>query len=126
MNMYMYSRYLPIRAFHGVRDLDVRERELAAIHFINHAERLFGKTINRWVITSIDTDQWMIVLLAMSTERIVPNGERALQVTVQRIVSRGPRYIFVNKVFDAITNKMDGGEPAWPPAEQYPWVAHSM
>lgn len=43
-------------------------------------ERLLVKTINRWLLTSIDADQGMIVLLTISTERIVPNGEDAVQM----------------------------------------------
>lgn len=86
--------------------------------------RLFSKRINKWFLTSIDTDQWMNISMAMSTGRILSNGE-AVQVTVQRIANGGPKNI-LDRVFDTITDPMDEGEPAWPPAGQYHWLTPSV
>ena len=66
---------------------------MSTVHFIIHCEALFGKHLKRWLVTSIDTDQWMIVLLAMSCGYIEPQGSKAMQVTVKRDVSGGPQYI---------------------------------
>ena len=97
---------------------------MSTVHFIIHSGALFDRHLKRWLVTSIDTDQWMLVLLAMSCGYIEPQGSNAVQVTVKRIVSGGPRYILVNRVYGAIVTQRDGSESAWPPDGQYDWLTH--
>ncbi|CAM9752266.1 unnamed protein product [Sphacelaria rigidula] len=95
---------------------------MSAVHFIIHSERLFERQLKKRLITSIDTDQRIIVLLAMATGWIPTRGADAVQVTVKRIVSGAPRYILVNRVYRAIVDLRDGSESAWPPDEEYAWL----
>lgn len=62
----------------------------------------------------------MIVLVVMKTGCIVSNGERAVHVTVQRIVSGGSSYILVDRVFDAITDLSATN------TKQYRWLTPSV
>ena len=96
----------------------IGEGEMSTVHLIIHSGALFKQHLKRWLVTSIDTDQWMLVLLAMSCGYIEPQGSNAVQVTVKRIVSGGPRYILVNRVYGAIVTQRDGSESAWPPDGQ--------
>ncbi|CAN0397517.1 unnamed protein product [Pylaiella littoralis] len=52
------------------RGPDVGETELPLVHFIVQAKSYWGKDFDKWLVTSVDTDEWMIILLAMSTERL--------------------------------------------------------
>lgn len=63
---------------------------MSAVHFIIHSGRLSGKHLKNGLVTSVDTYQWILVLLAMPSRRLVPQGYDAVQVTVRRIVSGGP------------------------------------
>ncbi|CAB1115324.1 unnamed protein product [Ectocarpus sp. CCAP 1310/34] len=55
------------------RGPDVGEAELSVAHFIVWAEKYWGKKLDKWLVTSVDTGLWMIILLAMSTGKIPPN-----------------------------------------------------
>ncbi|CAM9547720.1 unnamed protein product [Sphacelaria rigidula] len=99
---------------------------MSAVHFIIHSGTLFQKRLKKWLVTSTDTDQWVLVLLAMSCGHIEPQGSNAVQVTVKRIVNGGPRYILVNRVYRAIVTLMDGSESAWPPDGLYDWLTHPV
>lgn len=87
---------------------------MPAVYFIMHSGRLFGKRLE-WLVTSIDTDQRIIVLLAMSSGCIVPQGFDTMPVTAACIVNCGPRYILMNRVYSAIGILSDESESesAW-------------
>ncbi|CAM9984813.1 unnamed protein product, partial [Sphacelaria rigidula] len=92
----------PDRSIHSAVGPGIGEGEMSAVHFIIHSGTLFQKHLKKWLMTSTDTDQWILVLLAMSCGHIEPQGSNAVQVTVKRIVNEGPRYILVNRVYRAI------------------------
>ena len=58
--------------------------------------KLGSKKLKKWLVTSVDTDQWMIVLLAMGTGKITAGGDDAVDVTVARHVKSSTEYIHVN------------------------------
>ncbi|CAN0185998.1 unnamed protein product, partial [Pylaiella littoralis] len=90
--------------------------------FIVQAKRYWGKDFDKWLVTSVDTDEWMIILLAMSTGKIKPQGPGAVEVTVQRIVGGVPRFLWVNRAFAKICELEDGIESAWPAAGFGGWT----
>ena len=92
------------------------------IHFIVWAKKYWGKEFVRWLLTSVDTDLWMIVLLAMSTGHILAEGEQVVDVSVCKVTGGVPKYIWVNRVLTAICDLKDGGESAWPEADFAGWV----
>ncbi|CAM9817462.1 unnamed protein product [Pylaiella littoralis] len=47
-----------------------KARWLSLVHFILWSEKYWGRTFHKWLVTSVDTDEWMIILLAMSTGKI--------------------------------------------------------
>ncbi|CAN0055456.1 unnamed protein product [Pylaiella littoralis] len=70
------------------RGQDIGEAELSLVHFIVQAKRYWGKDFDKWLVTSVVTDEWMIIILAMSSGKIRPQGPGAVEVTVQRIVGQ--------------------------------------
>ena len=62
---------------------------MSTVHFIVH-HRYYCKggsmKLRNWLVTSVDTDQWMIILLAMETGKTVAEGPDAVNVTVARHV----------------------------------------
>ncbi|CAN0105118.1 unnamed protein product [Sphacelaria rigidula] len=116
----------PDTSIHSTPGPGIGEGEMSTVHFIIHSGRLFGKSLKKWLVTSIDIDQWIIVLLAMSSGFIKPHGSGAVLVTVNRIVKGGPQYILVNRVYSAIENLRDGSESARPPDGLYGWLTPSI
>ncbi|CAM9320725.1 unnamed protein product [Sphacelaria rigidula] len=116
----------PDRSIHSAPGPGIGEGEMSTVHFIIHSGTLFGKSLKKWLVTSSDTDQWIIVLLAMSSGCIKPHGAGAALVTVKRIVNGGPQYILVNRVYNAIESLRDGSHSAWPPNGQYDWLTPSI
>lgn len=94
---------------------------MSAVHFTIQFGGLFGERFKKWLVTSTDTDQCIFVPLAMSSECVTPQSSDALQVVVKRIVNVGPRYILVNRAYNAIEKLRDNSESAWPPDGQCPW-----
>ncbi|CAM9353942.1 unnamed protein product, partial [Hapterophycus canaliculatus] len=92
----------------------IGEAELSVVHFIVWSEKYWGRSFSKWMVTSVDTDQWMIILLAMSAGKIQPSGSAKVDVTVRRVVAGNAKYLYVNRVFDKICNLRDGSESAWP------------
>ncbi|CAB1101356.1 unnamed protein product [Ectocarpus sp. CCAP 1310/34] len=74
------------------------------------------------VVSSLDTDLWMIILLAMTTGWLPPRGEGAVDVTVQRVVGGETKFLWMNRVFAGICELQDGSESAWPPVNFRSWV----
>ena len=107
---------------HRERGPDIGEVELSIVHFIVWAEKYFKAKITEWLVYSVDTDQWMIILLAMSTGFLKATDEGCVKVTVEKRVGRESTYIYVNRVFDAIGNLRDGSESAWPAAGFQGWI----
>lgn len=99
---------------HQSRGPDIGEAELSVVHFIVWATFYFGTYFTKWLVTSVDTDQWIILLLAMAVGKIKPRGDGAVQVTVQKIVSGAARYLWVNRAFVKICELEDGAVSAWP------------
>lgn len=93
---------------------DVGEAELSLVHFIVHAKMYWGKEFARWLITSVEPDLWMIILIGMSTGHIKTEGVGLVDVTVLKVVGGAAKYIWVNRVFTAICKLKDGSESAWP------------
>lgn len=63
------------------------------------SKKNWSKDFGKWLFTSVDTDEWMIILLAMSTGKKLAHGPEAVQVTMQRIVGGVPRCLLVNRAF---------------------------
>ena len=84
------------------RGPDVGEAELSLVHFSVWAKKYWGKSFDKWLVTSVDTDQLMIILLAMNTGKIEIHGPGMVDVTVQRIVGGVPKSIWVNRAFTKI------------------------
>ncbi|CAN0247626.1 unnamed protein product [Pylaiella littoralis] len=104
------------------RGPDIGEAKLSLVHFIVQAKRYWGKDFDKWLVTSVDTDEWMIILLAMSTGKIKPQGPGTVEVTVQRIVGGVPRFLWVNRSFAKICELEAGIESAWPAAGFGGWT----
>ncbi|CAN0430768.1 unnamed protein product [Pylaiella littoralis] len=66
---------------HRHREPDIGEAELSIVHFIVWDKKYWGNKFRRWLVTSVDTDEWMIIQLAMSTGKIAARGPEAVQVT---------------------------------------------
>lgn len=96
------------------RGPNIGEAELSVVHFIVWSEKYWGKTFDKWLVTSVDTDQWMIILLAMSAGKITPHGVGEVQVTVQRIVGGQTKFLLVNQAYKKICILQDGSDSAWP------------
>ena len=67
----------------------IGEGEMSTVHFIVHHHRYCksgSMKLRNWLVTSVDTDQWMIIMLAMGTGKIVAEGSDAVNVTVARHV----------------------------------------
>ena len=103
------------------RGPDIGEAELSIAHFIVWSQKYFGEEIADWVVYSVDTDQWMIVLLAMSTGFLKATGDGRVRVTVEKRVGKESTYIYVNRVFEAIRDQKDGSESAWPAVNFNGW-----
>ncbi|CAN0556436.1 unnamed protein product [Ectocarpus sp. 12 AP-2014] len=84
------------------RGPDIGEAELSVIHFIVWAKKYWGKSFDKWIVSSVDTDLWMIILLAMTTGWLRPRGEGAVDVTVQRVVGGETKFLWMNRVFASI------------------------
>ena len=76
-----------------------------------------GVQLTKWLVTSVDSDQWMSVLLAMGTGRIPTCGQSCMDVTVIRHVRSTTEYVHVNRVYHAIINLSDEASYAGWPAE---------
>lgn len=107
---------------HRERGPDIGEAELSNVHFIVWSKKYFGERITEWLVYSVDTDQWMIVLLAMSTGFLKATpGDEHVKVTVEKRVGKESTYIYVNRVFESIRDQKDGSESAWPAASFQGW-----
>ncbi|CAB1118306.1 unnamed protein product [Ectocarpus sp. CCAP 1310/34] len=104
------------------RGPDIGEAELSVIHFIVWAKKYWGESFDKWIVSSVDTDLWMIILLAMTTGWLTPRGERAVDVTVQRVVGGETKFLWMNRVFASICELQDGSESAWPPLTFGGWI----
>ncbi|CAB1121317.1 unnamed protein product [Ectocarpus sp. CCAP 1310/34] len=102
------------RSVQRERGPNIGEAELSLVHFIVWAKKYCGRNFENWLVTSVDTDQWMIILLAMSTGFLKASGEGAVEVTVHEVVGGDPKYTWVNRVFAVISGLRDGNESAWP------------
>lgn len=71
-----------------------------------------GEEFTRWLVTSVDTDLWMIILVATSTGQIKAEGDDVVDVTVRKVVGGAVKYFWVNRVCGAICDLRDGGESA--------------
>ncbi|CBJ27475.1 hypothetical protein Esi_0073_0023 [Ectocarpus siliculosus] len=100
----------------------IGEAELSVIHFIAWAKKYWGKSFDKWVVSSVDTDLWMIILLAMTTGWLTPRGERAVDVTVLRVVGGETKFLWMNGVFASICELQDRSESAWPPLTFGNWI----
>ena len=100
----------------------VGEGELVTAHFIVNSWMYCEEPPTKWLVTSIDTDQWMIILLAMAVGKIRWAGPGKVDVTVKRVLSGGTDYIWVNRVYGALLGLTDGCESAWPKEDVVPWL----
>ncbi|CAB1112778.1 unnamed protein product [Ectocarpus sp. CCAP 1310/34] len=104
------------------RGPDIGEAELSVIHFIVWARKYWGKSFDKWVVSSVDTDLWMIILLAMTTGWLRPRGEGAIDVTVQKVLGGETKFLWMNRVFASICELQDGSESAWPLLTFRGWI----
>ena len=103
----------------------IGEGEMSTVHFIVHHRRYYkggSMKLRKWLVTSVDTDQWMIILLAMGTGKIVAEGSDAVNVTVARHVRSTVEYLHVNRIFRAIAGLTEIGEHAGWPSELPTWL----
>ena len=61
----------------GARGPDVGEARFLPFTSWITAKNTGESAFSRWLLSSVDTDLWMIGLLRMSCGRIVPHGEGA-------------------------------------------------
>ena len=101
---------------------NVGEAELSLVHFMVWSKKYFGNDFKKWIISSIDTDQWMKILLAMSTGNIAPTGPFRVDVAVRKIVGSVPKHLWDKRVFETTCNLEDGSESAWPTPGFHGWV----
>lgn len=94
----LHMRYEAARGgtAHHRRGPQIEDGELATAHFVVTCSR--GKDIRKWLIISVDTDQYIKVLLAMAMSDICPAGEDRVDVTVKRIANSETEYEFVSSV----------------------------
>lgn len=54
----------------------IGEREISSVHFIINYSRYAnaGVDLRKWVVASVDTNQWMLVLLAMGMGHILEDA----------------------------------------------------
>ena len=103
----------------------IGEGEMSSVHFIVHYRRYCKGSsgdLRNWLVTSVDTDQWMVILLAMGTGKILSEGQDAVNVTVARYVRSTVEYIHVNRIFQAIAGLTAIGEHAGWPSELPLWL----
>ena len=101
------------------------EGEMSAVHFIVCYRRYCkgsSRELRNWLVTFVDTDQRMIILLATRTGKIVSEGQEAVNVTMARPVRSTVEYIRVNRIFQAIAWLRAIGEHAGWPSELPPWL----
>ncbi|CAN0004085.1 unnamed protein product [Pylaiella littoralis] len=101
----------------------VGEGELATTHFVIWHRKFNGNVpLRKWTITSIDTDQYIHVLLAMACGRIPITGPDKMEVTVRRRKAKGAcDFLFVNRLYEVIAAHKDWDKgledgataPAW-------------
>lgn len=103
----------------------IGEGEMSPVHSIIQFGRLNGNHLKHRLVSSIDTDQCVIILLTMSSGCITPKGFDAVQAIVKRFVDGSTRYI-LDRVYSAIENLRDGSESAWPADGQYHWLTQSL
>lgn len=67
------------------------------------------------MVTSVDTGQWMLVLLATGTGRIPVDVPSSVDDTVMRHVEAEMEYVHINRVYQAIVNLSEEANYAgWP------------
>ena len=102
----------------------IGEGEMATAHFVVNYRRYRtagSPDLTKWLVTSVDTDQWMIILLGMGTGKIIVEGPQAVDVTVARHVKK-TEYIHVNSVYRSIARLTESnGDAGWP-SELPPWL----
>lgn len=54
--------------------------------------------LKEWLVKPVDTDQWMLVLLATGTGRTVEEGSYSLDVTIARHVKPTVEYMHVKSI----------------------------
>ena len=103
----------------------IGEGGMSTVHFIvrHRCYRKGGSMkLRNWLVTSVDTDQWMINLLTMGTGKTVAEGPDAVNVTVARQVRSTVEYLHVNRIFQAIARLTEIGEHAGWPSELPTWL----
>ena len=73
-------------------------------------------------MTSVDTDQWMIILWTMGTGKITADRDDAVDVTVARHVKSSTEYIHVNRIYHAKADLAESGDHAGWPSDLPPWL----
>jgi len=119
-----------IRDFGGVKPRSemgpgIGEGELAAVHFIVNWRKHCALKPEKWLVTSSDTDELMVILLAMATGAIAAedtSSDSQVKVTIKRVINGETDYLYVNRVFYAICTLKDGSEEAWPSLEVCYWL----
>ncbi|CAN0344877.1 unnamed protein product [Pylaiella littoralis] len=95
----------------------IGEGELSTTHaIIWHSNYTSRAAVRSWVVTSVDTDQIVHILLAMADGRIKPTGDDQVNVTVRRRKGGGvTQFVDVNRVYTALINgpKWDQGAKAF-------------
>lgn len=100
----------------------IGEGELSTTHaVIWHHEYTGEAPVKSWMVTSVDTDQLIHLLLAMAEGKIETRGDDKVRVTVRRRRGEGAvQFVDVNRMFDAIctTKQWEAGSeekgcPKW-------------
>lgn len=81
---------------------------LVIVWATKHSDMKFGKSL----ITSVDTDEGLIILLEMSTRKIEARFPGAVPVAEQRTVSDVTRFLLVTWAFPNIGQVEDGSKPS--------------
>lgn len=91
------------------------EGKLVTVRFVFKWSRREG--IGKWLATSIDTTQCIIVQLVMTASDICPAGDDLADLTVKRVADEEIEYECVNRIYRSIAKLGDGIESAWPGAD---------
>lgn len=66
----------------------------------------------KWLVTSVDTDQWVLLLSAMGTRYIPVDGPSSVDITVVWHVKSTTGYVHISRVYQAIVNLSEEGSHA--------------
>lgn len=81
--------------------------------------KYWGNTSDKWLVRSVDKDQWMIILLAMSVGKIRPEY---IEVTVLRVVGEQTKFLLVNQAYAKTCSLKDGSKSSWPAGDLNGWI----